>query len=88
MSKDKKSDLAMLWDAMAPEKKKWMGKTPELCQLCDEVIKGKFADFRVPGASWAIACPTCHASYGGGVGTGIGQVYEENEHGVFIKVLQ
>ena len=59
--------------------KTWSGTPPATCDLCPTSISTEFVDGRVRGgSSWAILCPDCHARYGVGIGTGLGQRYRFN----------
>ena len=53
----------------------WRGTPPKTCQLCNRPLKQQFVD-GANGGPWAIMCPSCHHSYGVGIGTGRGQRYD------------
>lgn len=57
--------------------KRWNGTWPAKCDLCKTELQ-KFPFF-VDGATklgpWGLLCPSCHVSYGVGIGPGRGQAY-------------
>lgn len=55
--------------------KYWMGLKPTHCQLCGTPLKEKFVDGQTLDGRWAILCMWCHLTYGMGLGTGRGQIY-------------
>jgi hypothetical protein len=58
--------------------KKWFGRKPEACQLCDAKLgeDGFFFDARLRDSGhWALICEDCHRVFGSGLGTGLGQQY-------------
>lgn len=63
----------------------WMGSEVTECDLCEKKITDEFVDGNVRGLSWACMCPQCHASRGGGLGTGRGQRYERQDDGRWLK---
>jgi hypothetical protein len=56
--------------------KKWMGLTPELCDICNGPLKFFFIDGRTKWGPWGIMCVHCHVEHGCGLGTGNGQKYD------------
>jgi hypothetical protein len=68
-------------------KKYWTGETPTHCDLTGIEIKNCFVDGRVAGKSgWAFMSPEGHAAYGVGLGTGLGQKYQRQPDGRWLKV--
>lgn len=60
------------------ERKRWMSKIPENCDLCKASLKDGFVDGRIEGrSSWAIMCLSCLKAFGAGLGTGFGQQYDK-----------
>lgn len=61
-----------------PPPKKWDGKIPEHCEMCECKLNDVFIDGdtgRV-GPGWALICKNCHDTYGKGLGVGKGQMYD------------
>jgi len=68
------------------QKKYWMGTAPTQCQTCSSPIESVFFDARTP-AGWACMCEQCQ-KFGPGLGktgTGLGQKYELQEDGKWLK---
>lgn len=64
---------------------KWSGSTK--CDFCHKEISHVLIDGKTIMGSWAIMCPHCHSFYGyKKFRTGIGQKYQINSKGEFIKV--
>ena len=59
---------------------------PACCNICDRPVGVRFVDGRTRMGPWADMCPTCHARYGVGLGTGRGQLYELQADGRYVKV--
>lgn len=65
--------------------KMWIGHAPTECDLCRKRIRNAFVDGMtyqgairgLPGGRWAIMCLPCHGKHGVGLGTGVGQQYEQ-----------
>ena len=57
------------------EPKKWMGKTPEKCDLCEQQLDRWFVDSRTIRGYWALMCMGCFKEWGIGLGLGKGQMY-------------
>jgi hypothetical protein len=60
---------------MKPAKKKWMGSTPQRCDVCLLPFKWWFIDGKLSIGPWGLICVSCHATHGCGLGTGRGQKY-------------
>lgn len=58
--------------------KRWNGTWPAKCDICKRPLNEKpfFFDGATGGGPWALMCPSCHAFYGVGLGTGRGQKYD------------
>ena len=56
---------------------KWLSPADE-CDLCGLPLEDydHFVDGKTTMGPWALMCPLCHASYGKGIGTGLGQKYD------------
>lgn len=66
--------------------KVWVGTAPSKCDICKAELSTEFFDFKVPSVGqWANGCKACFVSYGGRLGTGLGQRYAKQD-GKFIKV--
>jgi hypothetical protein len=71
----------------------WAGIPPSVCDfhpmgVCkgDGKIRNAFID-GATAAGWANMCPSCHAIYGRGLGTGLGQRYVKQADNRFKKVM-
>lgn len=63
----------------------WSGSTT--CDFCHKEIPHTLIDGKTMMGSWATMCPQCHAFYGyRKFGTGIGQKYQKDSNGKFVKV--
>lgn len=60
---------------METETKKWIGKIPQNCDICNNSLTDYFVDGKTQFGSWANMCPTCHTKHGKGLGVGYGQKY-------------
>lgn len=56
---------------------------PDECQVCNEPVTDALVDGVIRGAGWAFMCPKCHKELGIGLGTGMGQLYEKQDDGLF-----
>jgi hypothetical protein len=65
----------------------WTGSAPHHCDICGEILSTAFVDGKWQGRAWANMCVECHGgSQGGGqLGLGIGQKYEKQEDGRWLK---
>ncbi len=55
--------------------KKWLGSTPEKCDICNSTFGEFFYDCYVPGRAWGLLCSRCFTAHGCKVGPGTGQMY-------------
>jgi hypothetical protein len=64
----------------------WSGNH-ERCDICDKRIGTIMYDTRIPpaGGAWACVCPDCFSMQGCRLGTGLGQRYELQEDGRWLK---
>lgn len=67
--------------------KRWLGRPPAKCDICQEPIVNTFIDgATVHGGRWANMCEQCHALDGYGIGPGRGQKYQHTTPDVWEKV--
>lgn len=66
-------------------KKFWCGSAPHHCDICGEVFNTVFIDGKWMGRAWANMCQECHTNSGGKLGLGIGQRYEVQPDGKWLK---
>lgn len=59
----------------------WCGPPPAVCDICDRPIRDAFVDGRTRMGPWANMDTGCHAQFGTGLGTGIGQRFEQTPDG-------
>ena len=64
----------------------WIGDVPERCQITRRPITTAFVDGHIPGLSWAVMHPDEFKRYGGRFGLGMGQLYEKQADGHWLKV--
>lgn len=65
----------------------WAGTPPAACDLCKRPIMRTFVDGRTTMGPWAIMCPSCRVAYGPSrLGIGLGQKYERQSDGSFVRV--
>lgn len=72
---------------MAERKVVWQGPVTERCETCETELKNVFYDAVTKHGPWAIMCPSCH-NLGPGlgkVGSGVGQKFERQPDGSFVK---
>jgi hypothetical protein len=65
----------------------WSGPIPTECDTCETPITEIFYDAKTQYGSWANMCPSCH-TLGPGLGKlglGLGQKYEKQITGRFMK---
>jgi hypothetical protein len=63
----------------------WLGDTPTNCDIGGETIGNAFVDGATKYGPWGFMCPSCHARYGYGLGTGRGQLYQLQPDGKWLK---
>jgi hypothetical protein len=65
----------------------WLSPAPSRCDLCQRPLNGVFYDAKTAGGPWGCICPTCHTGPRGigRVGPGLGQRYELQEDGRYLK---
>jgi len=56
--------------------KRWMGRVPAKCDMCEKPIGDAWVDGKTRMGPWANMCLPCHAKYGVGLGEGRGQMYD------------
>jgi hypothetical protein len=67
------------------ERKTWMSRTPQECDICKDPIGTEFVDGRTVYGPWACMCLSCHRINGVGLGLGKGQRYQKQDD-KFVKV--
>ena len=72
-------------------KRYWRGSPPVQCDFAQRTsgkhdIRTNFVDGRTLAGPWAIMCLACLKRYGVGVGSSIGQHYQQQEDGKWLKV--
>lgn len=72
----------------APEQVYWKGPPPSACDACRRHLEKAFYDMRSLHGPWGNFCPRC--AFGGPgigkVGPGLGQEYEQQPDGRWLKV--
>ena len=66
-------------------KKYWMSAAPVNCDWCGSKIGKTFVDGKTTTGQWGCLCPSCHKKMGGRLGTGLGQQYEKQADGKWLK---
>lgn len=59
---------------------------PKACDLCRVIIVNKYVDGATRHGPWANMCLNCHAVYGLGLGTSLGQLYRLTRDPKTLKV--
>lgn len=59
--------------------------TPERCDVCGDALRSVMYDARTTFGPWGNLCSVCFAKVGVGLGTGLGQRYERQTDGRFLK---
>lgn len=64
----------------------WQGSTPR-CDIGNgHKLNGTFFDARIPAyRQWGLLCPACAERFGIKLGTGLGQKYERQPDGRWLK---
>ena len=66
--------------------KYWMGLVSLKCEVCSLPLTHRFHDAQLRDFNcWGNVCDRCHKAYGFGHGTGIGQRYEKQADGRWLK---
>jgi hypothetical protein len=55
------------------------------CELCDTPLVDKMVDGKTRMGPWALMCIPCHKKHGGHLGQGLGQQYEKQQDGRWLK---
>lgn len=56
------------------------------CEICDQPLTTLMVDGKTNWGPWALMCVPCHTVHGGKLGLGIGQKYEKQQDGRWLKV--
>lgn len=59
-------------------KKRWLGRPPAKCDICQDLIVDTFIDGATVHGPWANMCERCSTIHGHGIGPGRGQKYQRN----------
>lgn len=60
---------------------------PKCCDLCQDPITTEFSDVNIPTYNmWGNLDAKCVSAHGCSYGTGLGQRYQRNDAGQFVKV--
>jgi hypothetical protein len=63
-----------------------MGAPPQACDLCQKPIETSFIDGNIKGTTrWGCMCLRCHREAGVGVAPGVGQLYQRQVDGRWLK---
>ena len=68
-----------------PKRVKWIGDPPDACDVCGKPTSTSFIDGLTHFGAAAFMCDGCHEGVGMGLGTGLGQRFEFEPDGEFIK---
>lgn len=69
-----------------PSEVYWCGDPPPACQLSGAPFNGVMYDANLPGVGWGNFNEATFKRYGGRLGTGFGQKYEQQADGRWKKV--
>jgi hypothetical protein len=64
----------------------WVGRSPVACDCCGIGIHSVFVDGATILGPWGNLHPACHANIGRGLGLGLGQRYEKQADGRWLRV--
>jgi len=64
----------------------WCGHLAPTCQLSNESYNGVMYDANLPGIGWGNWNEATFKAHGGRLGTGLGQKYEQQSDGRWLKV--
>ena len=68
-----------------PKAKYWQGVAPRKCDICDSPLIKGFYDAKTTKGLWGCMCQKCFKLHGWGLGTGLGQKYEKQADGQWLK---
>ena len=64
----------------------WLGTAPKECDVCTRPLIRTFVDGKTADGRWGIMCPSCRIEQGREkLGTGLGQKYERQGDGRWLK---
>jgi hypothetical protein len=64
----------------------WTGPLDKACQLTGKPFRGVMYDAKLPGYGWGNYCEAAFLKYGGQLGMGLGQKYQLQSDGKWLKV--
>lgn len=64
----------------------WQGTAPTQCDICKQSLFSCFSDGKTIMGPWANMCDVCQGLYGYRYNQGLGQRYERQEDGRYLKV--
>jgi hypothetical protein len=69
------------------EPRYWLSPPPRACDGCDDTITDVFYDAKTSMGPWGLLCDRCftHGPGLGKLGTGLGQKYEKQPSGKWLK---
>ena len=64
----------------------WLGSEISTCEVTGKTITDRFVDGRTPFGPWAIMHPDVFAGWGYKPAQGVGQLYEKQPNGKWLKI--
>lgn len=68
-----------------PDKVYWLSAVDN-CELCDTPLFHRMVDGKTNMGPWALMCLKCHTEHGGRLGPGLGQKYQVQPGGRWLKI--
>lgn len=63
----------------------WLSAVSD-CEICNRPLTKEMVDGKTNWGPWALMCVPCHNNHGGRLGLGIGQKYEKQPGGRWLKI--